>query len=62
MRRCAAEIGAGFITLDHLDFGTEDMDDEVHFSAKGTKRVLIAINDHIKNAIQKDVLGDFKVQ
>ena len=62
MKRCADAIGAGYIPLDHLDFGSEDMDDEVHFSAKGTKRVLTAINNNIKNAVQKDVLGDFKVQ
>ncbi len=62
MRRCAEKIGADFIRLDHINLGNDDMDDDVHFSAKGTKRVLAAINDHIKLVTEKDILGECKVQ
>ena len=52
IRRCANNIGAEFINLEMLKWDPqEDMDeDEVHWSKRGTERILKVIRNEIQNA------------
>ena len=61
IRRCAETAKADFIPLEDLEVGVEDMDDEIHLSAQGTKKVLGMIKSHVKSKCDKDILVDFKV-
>ena len=61
MKRCAERAKAGYIPLDNVNLDADDMEDEIHFSAKGTKIVLTAIRDLIHQKTGIDVLGNFKV-
>ena len=64
VRRCAAQIGAEFVNLEEIrGLGDEDMDDDVHWSRKGTERILKVVRDEVirktgKNSIPEMIVSN----